>query len=135
MSASNITTSPRATEARMDEARVAWVIRKAFRAFEAHDREGLAALLSEDLKFSSPHDDRINKTAYMERCWPNSQTLGDFVLEQIFVQGDEAFVRYRARRTTDGMEFRNVEYMRIEGDTIKEIDVYFGRDLLSSVDA
>ena len=32
-------------------------------------------------------------------------------------------------RVSDGVRFRNTEYFRVERGKIKEVDVYFGRDL------
>lgn len=116
-------------EARMPHDHVAGVVRRYFAAFEAGDREAVEGLFTEDFTFSSPRDDHIGKATFFERCWPNSRKIESFVIENIFEQGNEAFVRYRARRAADGGEFRNTEFLVIEGDRIKEIDVYFGRDL------
>ena len=46
-------------------------------------------------------------------------------IEKLFVQGNEAFVRYQAV-LKDGTTFRNTEYYRIEGNKIREVEVYFG---------
>ena len=69
------------------------------------------------------------KAQYLERCWANGDKLGDFQIEQLFVQGDEAFVRYSAMRKADRVRFRNIEFFRTDGGQIKEIEGYFGRDL------
>jgi len=39
------------------------------------------------------------------------------------------FVRYSAERISDGVRFRNTEIIRVARGQIREIDVYFGRDL------
>jgi ketosteroid isomerase-like protein len=46
-------------------------IRGYFAAYKSGDRKHLEQALAEDFTFTSPYDDRIDKTTYFERCWPN----------------------------------------------------------------
>ena len=46
-------------------------------------------------------------------------------IERIFVQGDEAYVTYRAR-IVDGSEFRNTEFFTFRGEKVSSVTVYFG---------
>lgn len=101
------------------------LVRNCFSAFLSKDRQTLESLLSDDFTFNSPRDDHINKTIYFETCFPHSDRFREHTIEQLFVQGNEAFVRYHAE-LDDGTRFRNVEYFRIEENKIREIDVYFG---------
>lgn len=71
----------------------------------------------------------ISKTIYFERCFPNSEKIHAHHIEKLFVEGNEAFVRYQVE-LEDGTRFRNTEYIRIEGNKIKEIDVYFGSNII-----
>jgi ketosteroid isomerase-like protein len=103
--------------------------RKLYAVFESHDRPAMDALLAADFRFSSPRDDRIDKAAYFERCWPNSDKICHFELEKVFEQGNDVFVRYSAKRKSDGVRFRNTEFIRTAGGKVVEVDVYFGRDL------
>jgi ketosteroid isomerase-like protein len=103
--------------------------RKLYTVFESQDRPAMEALLADDFRFSSPRDDRIDKASYFERCWPNSDKICHFELENIFEQGNDVFVRYVAERTKDGGRFRNMEFIRTAGGKVTEVDVYFGRDL------
>jgi ketosteroid isomerase-like protein len=105
------------------------VVHRFYAAFFARDRQTVEALLSEAFTFSSPRDDQIGKAEYFERCWPNSGRLDHFTEEQLAVVGSELFLRYTARRTADGISFRNVENIRVEAGKIVSVDVYFGRDL------
>jgi hypothetical protein len=41
------------------------------------------------------------------------------------VKGNEAFVLYELEPAT-GAKFRNTEFFRIEGNKIREVEVYFG---------
>jgi ketosteroid isomerase-like protein len=101
------------------------IIRRMFAAFNAKDRRTAEELLADDFSFTSPYDDAIDKAAYFERCWPNSDLIKTHVIERIFVEGDAAFVTYKAV-THAGGEFRNTEFFTFDGDRIASVSVYFG---------
>jgi hypothetical protein len=101
------------------------IIRRFFDAWHARDRAAAEELLSEDFTFTSPFDDRIGKRAYFERCWPPGHQVRDLQIETLFANGAEGFIRYECAIET-GPRFRNLEYFRIEGGKIKEVEVYFG---------
>ena len=52
--------------------------------------------LAKDFRFSSPQDDRIDRNAYFERCWPNAGRIQSFDFEDVAESGDHVFVRYEA---------------------------------------
>src|SRR6266516_6154038 len=108
----------------MHQESVATVIRRYFAAFLAKDRKTLEEGLSEDFTFTSPRDDHISKATFFERCLPGSDQFLTLQIEKLFVNGNEAFVRYQAE-LKDGTTFRNTEYIRIEGNKIREVEVYF----------
>lgn len=110
------------------ENKVEEVIRSCFLAYENKDRELVEKCIHEEIAFSSPNDDRIDRKAYFERCWPYSEVVKTITPEKIFVNGEEAFVRYKAVQK-DGKMFRNTEFMRIKDNKIIEVEVYFGRTL------
>jgi ketosteroid isomerase-like protein len=103
------------------------IIRSLFAAYESRDRKSLEELLSEDFRFTSPYDDRIDKATYFDRCWPTSTSgyIRENVVERLLVEGDEAFVLYRCL-TREGKQFRNTEHFLFAGDRVKAINVYFG---------
>ena len=109
----------------MAEANRAETIRQIFAAYLANDREFVENAFSEGFRFTSPYDDNIDKAAYFERCWKNSDWIERHELEKIFVEGDEAFVTYRCV-AKGGRAFRNTEFFVFDGDKVKRIDVYFG---------
>src|SRR5260370_22661447 len=94
-------------------------------AYLSNDRQVVEDSLTDDFRFASPYDDRIDKATYFERCWKNSDWIERQELEKIFVEGDEAFVTYRCL-AKGGKNFRNTEFFAFAGDRIKRIDVYFG---------
>jgi ketosteroid isomerase-like protein len=102
--------------------------RAVYAAFSAGDRPAMEALLSDDFRFSSPQDDRIDKAAYFERCWPGAGKLKIEKLDKVFAQGDEAFVRYVAVGE-DGVRFQNVELLAARDGKITRVEVYFGWNL------
>ena len=101
------------------------IIRAIFAAYLANDRKAVEDALANDFRFTSPHDDEIDKATYFARCWRNTDWIERHELERIFVEGDEAFVTYKCL-AKGGKNFRNTEFFSFEGDRIKRIDVYFG---------
>jgi ketosteroid isomerase-like protein len=101
------------------------IIRAIFAAYLSNDRRVVEDSLTADFRFTSPYDDEIDKPAYFERCWRNSDWIEQHQLEKIFVEGDEAFVTYRCV-ARNGRSFRNTEFFTFEGERIRRIDVYFG---------
>lgn len=96
-----------------------------FAAYLSNDRKAVESSLTEDFRFTSPYDDRIDKVTYFARCWRNADWIERHELERIFAQGDAAFVTYKCV-AKDGKSFRNTEFFTFDGDRIKRIDVYFG---------
>jgi ketosteroid isomerase-like protein len=101
------------------------IIRAVFAAYLSNDRKAVEGAFTDNFRFSSPYDDKIDKVTYFARCWRNSDWIERHQLERIFVEGDEAFVTYQCL-AKGGKHFRNTEFFSFEGDKIKRIDVYFG---------
>ncbi|MBO6680102.1 nuclear transport factor 2 family protein [Parvibaculum sp.] len=101
------------------------IVRRAYGAYAEDDRATIEALMSEDLAFTSPYDDRIGKAEYMTRCWPNHERIRAHRIEKLFIEGEEAFIRYEIE-TVDGQRWKNAEWMRLENGQIREVEVYFG---------
>jgi ketosteroid isomerase-like protein len=109
----------------MQQDTVSDLIRKYIAAFLAKDRKTLEEGLSEDFTFTSPRDDHISKATFFERCLPGSDNFHTLQIEKLFVNGNEAFIRYQAE-LKDGTTFRNTEFIKIEGNKLREVEVYFG---------
>lgn len=105
------------------------LVRRLFAAFQAQDRAAADELLAADFTFSSPRDERLDRAGYFEKCWPHADKIASLAIEQIFTDGDDAFVRYTAVRAADGVRFRNTEFIRTDGVRITEVEVFFGREL------
>jgi ketosteroid isomerase-like protein len=104
------------------------IVRACYSAYERKDRALIESLLAPDFTFSSPLDDHISRERYFERCWPNSEHMGTFEIEKLFVEGDEAFVQYYARPTGGRAPFRNTEFFTLRDGLVTHVDVYFGSE-------
>jgi ketosteroid isomerase-like protein len=101
------------------------LIHQYFSAYERKDRQALEALLTDNFTFGSPHDPHLDKSAYFERCWPNSRNTDDFRIEQLIEGDNEAFVLYECRPKA-GVPFSNAEFFRIENGKVSEVRVFYG---------
>ncbi len=97
----------------MDGTNTLQLVREYFAAYEAKDEDKIRSLLGGDFAFSSPRDNRIDKEAYIRRCWPFSAQVKAFHIEKLVGSGDEAFVQYECEPAF-GARFRNMEHFRIE---------------------
>lgn len=103
-------------------------VRDCFGAYVSGDRRIIEEILSEDFMFFSPPDPGIDRAAYFERCWPNSDLIDSFELVRLIESGDVVVVTYEATKT-DGSRFRNSEIHTFTGDQISRVEVYFGWNL------
>lgn len=102
--------------------------RTMYEAYVSGDRRAVEQILSDDFTFYSPADIGIDRARYFERCWPNSETIGDFEFTRLVEIGDEVLVTYEATRA-DGTRFRHTEVLTFDGDKLCRAEVYFGWNL------
>jgi hypothetical protein len=102
--------------------------RACYEAYASGDRELVERTLADEIAFFSPADVGIDRDAYFERCWPNSENIHAFHFNRLEEVGDEVLVTYEATRA-DGTRFRNTEILGFEGDRIARMEVYFGWNL------
>jgi hypothetical protein len=96
-----------------------------YQAYVDNDRAAIEPLISADFHFTSPLDNRIDRTTYFERCWPNSETITGYDFIHVLQNGDRVFVTYEAR-STNGNRFRNSEILTIRKGQLVDVEVYFG---------
>jgi ketosteroid isomerase-like protein len=101
------------------------LVRKYFSAYESKDRKLIEELLSDDFTFTSPVDNHIDRATYFQKCWPFSEEVRAFHIVKLFEEGNEAFVAYQCEPKSKA-KFRNTEFFRVQGNRIKEVQVYFG---------
>ena len=109
----------------MNDARNIAVVRAGYEAYVTKDRSALEPLIADDFHFTSPLDNRINRTTYFERCWPNSERIVGFEFLHLVPDGDRVFVTYEVRAVSGG-RFRNSEVLTLRDGRIIEVEVYFG---------
>ncbi len=97
--------------------------------FDAYVRQDLAAaerLLADDLVFTSPQDDHLDRRTFLERCFPTADRFSRQVLLHVTAAGDhEVFVLYEYDLKTGGT-FRNTELHTVVDGRITDIQVFFG---------
>jgi ketosteroid isomerase-like protein len=102
------------------------VVRAAFDAYRAQDRDAADRLMAGELTFTSPQDDHIDRAAYFERCFPTADRLASQeVLELVDAGDDGVFILYEYELKT-GERHRNTEFITVRDGRIAEIQVFFG---------
>ena len=102
------------------------VVRAAFDAYRTQDREAADRLMAEELAFTSPQDDHIDKAAYLERCFPTADRLvSQEVIELVEAGDDGVFILYEYELKTCERH-RNSEFITVRDGRIVEIQVFFG---------
>lgn len=104
------------------------LIRHYYQAYDNDDRLAIEPLLHPGFTFTSPDDDRIDRAAYFDRCWPGHRSIKSFTLLDLCADAQDALVRYRATEF-DGPGFGNVEHFEFTDAQISPVDVYFGPQL------
>ncbi|WP_276167361.1 hypothetical protein [Zobellia alginiliquefaciens] len=96
-----------------------------FSCYERSNKAALENLLDDRLEFSSPHDNRLDKIAYLERCWGFNESVERYHILKFIENTNEAFLSYKAI-TYDKREIENAEYFKIKDGKIITIKVYYG---------
>ena len=112
----------------MPKASKSEIIRALFAAYMSNDRKAIENSFTDDFRFTTPYDDRIDKATYFERCWNTSDWIERQELERIFVEGDEAFVTYKCT-AKDGKNFPQYGVFRLRGRQDQAHRCLFRRDL------
>ena len=95
-------------------------------AYHSQDIEAATRLLAEDFTFTSPQDDHIGKSAYLERCFPTADRFAASEIVAIVDAGeDSVFLLYEYELRT-GERFRNTEYITVRNGQLVETQVFFG---------
>jgi ketosteroid isomerase-like protein len=102
------------------------VVRANFAAYLSQDRAACEALLADELTFTSPQDDHIDRQAFLERCFPTADRVSRQELLHVTPADDrDVFVLYEYDLKSGGTH-RNAEVITVIDDRIVEIQVFFG---------
>ncbi|WP_405876007.1 MULTISPECIES: nuclear transport factor 2 family protein [unclassified Streptomyces] len=102
------------------------VVEAAFRYYRSQDREAAFALYADDFSFTSPRDDRIDKAAFFERCFPTADRFKEQQLLHVTPADEELVLVYYEYELTTGGRYRNVEAITVRDGLIREVQVFFG---------
>src|ERR1700738_3500052 len=95
------------------------VTRAIYLAYVSKDRAAIEALIADDFHFTSPLDNRLDRSTYFRRCWPSSQRISSFDYIHLVADGKLVFVTYEGSNV-DGGRFRNTEVLTVRGQQIVE---------------
>ena len=90
MATTEKTTTPKITKAN----EIVAIARAAYEAYVAKNRAAIEKLIAADFHFTSPLDNRIDRTTYFARCWPNSERIDGFNFINLVPDRDRVFVTY-----------------------------------------
>jgi ketosteroid isomerase-like protein len=101
------------------------IVKSSFDAYQRADAAGGAKLLSSAFVFTSPQDDHISKTTYMERCFPTADRFARSRILEMVSTAHGVVTVYEYELVTGGT-YRNAELTRVEDRLIVETQVFFG---------
>ena len=102
------------------------LVRQMMTSYLDQDRATAERLLADDLQFTSPQDDHIDRATYLDRCFPTRDRVKwQNLMEVVELDADTVFIRY-SYELIDGGQFRNAEVITLLDGQIHEIEVYFG---------
>ncbi|WP_044042529.1 nuclear transport factor 2 family protein [Caballeronia insecticola] len=101
------------------------IAKRVYEAYVSKDRASIEALIADDFHFTSPRDNRLDRSTYFARCWPNALSTDSFTFVHLVRDGERVFVTYDLR-TKEGASFRNTEILTIRNDKLVEAEVFFG---------
>ncbi|MGW7822346.1 nuclear transport factor 2 family protein [Streptomyces puniciscabiei] len=102
------------------------VVEAAFRHYRSQNREAALPLYADDFTFTSPRDDRIDRAAFFERCFPTADRFAEQRLLHVVAADEEVvFVQYEYG-FAGGDRYRNMEAITVRDGLIREVQVFFG---------
>ncbi|SAL79556.1 SnoaL-like domain protein [Caballeronia peredens] len=113
------------TQSQAQESDPIEIARRVYEAYVSKDRASIEALIADDFHFTSPRDNRLDRSTYFTRCWPNSISTDRFTFIHLVRAGERVFATYDLR-TKDGSSFRNTEILTIRNGKLLEAEVFFG---------
>ncbi|QMU77217.1 nuclear transport factor 2 family protein [Streptacidiphilus sp. PB12-B1b] len=102
------------------------VVRLCLESYIAQDRATAERLIAPDYTFTSPQDDRIDRAAFFERCFPTADRFRtQRILDAVPACGDGVLIVYEYELVT-GERYRNVELSTVRQGKITDTQVFFG---------
>jgi ketosteroid isomerase-like protein len=102
------------------------IVRASFDAHLSQDSRAAAESLAEELVFTSPQDDRIDRATFVERCFPTTARLRSRRLVHVVEAGVDGVFVTDGYEPTTGTRHRDVEDHTVRDGRIIEIQVFLG---------
>jgi ketosteroid isomerase-like protein len=103
------------------------VVRETYRCFREQDLAGMEKILADDLVFTSPQDDHIDRATFFERCFPTKNRFARYTLLHAVDVDDHHVASVYEYELADGSgTFRNAELHTVRDHQVQEIQVFFG---------
>ncbi len=97
-----------------------------FAAYRVGDLRAARMLLDDDMTFTSPQDDHLDKARFLETCFPTARRfLRQEITTAVEISPGTVLLRYMAQLPGQ-QPFSNVEIISVAEGLITEIQVYFG---------
>lgn len=102
------------------------VVEQMFSSYINQDRAAAEKLAADELVFTSPQDDHIDRATYFEKCFPTASRVKWQEIRRLAAATDEdVFVMYEYE-LVDGGVHRNSELITVRDGKVAEIQVFFG---------
>ena len=102
------------------------VVRAAFAAYIAQDRDASERLIADDYTFTSPQDDHIDRAAFFERCFPTTARLRWQTLLYCVAAGENGVLTLYEYELQTGERHQNTEFTTVRAGRLVETQVFFG---------
>jgi ketosteroid isomerase-like protein len=102
------------------------VVQQFFECYLEQDLTTAQRLAADDLTFTSPQDDHINRATYFDKCFPTASRVRWQELKRIVAATDEdVFVMYEYELLS-GDVHRNAELITVRDGRVTKVQVFFG---------
>lgn len=102
------------------------VARSLLQAYRDQDRSRAESLLSDELTFTSPQDDHIDRQAYFDQCFPTSSRFASqTLLHAVALDEHDVLIAYEYE-LHNGERYRNTEIITVSHGRASQIQVFFG---------
>lgn len=102
------------------------VVRASFDAYRAQDRDTAERLLDEQFAFTSPQDDHLDKSTFLERCFPTAARFRSQEIVELVPAGTDGVFLLYEYELHSGERYRNTEYSVVSHGKLRETQVFFG---------
>jgi ketosteroid isomerase-like protein len=102
------------------------IVRASFEAYLAQDLAAAEGLIAEDFCFTSPQDDHIDRSAFLERCFPTADRFSSQEILKLVSDGAEGVFILYEYQLQNGERYRNTEFITVRNGQLIETQVFFG---------